>query len=375
MADGSLYYHSADVAPMLAAEARARRCGDGCFASARCGTSRRLRQACRHCPLPHACRNRTARGIERDQAAIRQQLRAPLWRPARLGTCAVVGSSASLLARRYGAEIDAHTVVVRVNTAPTKGFEELVGSRTDVRVWGASTPPRRLNAVAAIVPADPSKLNPMRHYANLIRDETVLRFCGPTPWLSSCWKNISRSEHADPRFHPSAWRVAARQIYANRTRCRRITCHPTSGAMAVLFALDRCEATTVYGYGVDGDGGAATPCRAAGTGAAPARCWKSRTCEKYYQCATQTLFDGPDQMPETRAEDAADEVAWEDHLTGYWVETASFHDVGQEWEWLARLHARRRVAWRGAPDPRAPSSNPCHRRRPQCWRDAKHARR
>jgi len=49
-------------------------------------------------------------------------------------TCAVVGSSASLLQREAGKEIDAHTFVMRFNQAPTKGFEKHVGGKTSLRL-------------------------------------------------------------------------------------------------------------------------------------------------------------------------------------------------------------------------------------------------
>ena len=42
-------------------------------------------------------------------------------------TCAVVGNSGKLLHRRLGGIIDAHDAVVRVNQAPTKGYEVDVG--------------------------------------------------------------------------------------------------------------------------------------------------------------------------------------------------------------------------------------------------------
>eukprot|EP00899_Mesostigma_viride_P024393 jgi/Mesvir1/5138/Mv15284-RA.1 len=49
-------------------------------------------------------------------------------------TCAVVGSSTSMLGpRKWGAAIDAHTAVFRFNDAPTKGFEEHVGQKTTLR--------------------------------------------------------------------------------------------------------------------------------------------------------------------------------------------------------------------------------------------------
>ena len=49
-------------------------------------------------------------------------------------TIAVVASSGNLRYRRHGAAIDSHDVIVRMNNAKTSGFEEDVGSRTDLRV-------------------------------------------------------------------------------------------------------------------------------------------------------------------------------------------------------------------------------------------------
>ena len=49
-------------------------------------------------------------------------------------TCAVVSSSDTLLHHTFGAEIDAHDEVVRINMAPTAGFEQHVGSRTTIAV-------------------------------------------------------------------------------------------------------------------------------------------------------------------------------------------------------------------------------------------------
>lgn len=49
-------------------------------------------------------------------------------------TCAVVGSSASLLDRRLGVDIESHTAVFRANDAPTQGYEAHVGRKTTLRV-------------------------------------------------------------------------------------------------------------------------------------------------------------------------------------------------------------------------------------------------
>ena len=49
------------------------------------------------------------------------------------GTCALVGNSGVLARNTFGDEIDQHDLVIRFNRGPTKGYEELVGRRTDLR--------------------------------------------------------------------------------------------------------------------------------------------------------------------------------------------------------------------------------------------------
>ncbi|KAK3247164.1 hypothetical protein CYMTET_43328 [Cymbomonas tetramitiformis] len=48
--------------------------------------------------------------------------------------CAIVGNSGGLLLSRYGRMIDEHDMVLRINQAPTKGYEQYVGTRATHRL-------------------------------------------------------------------------------------------------------------------------------------------------------------------------------------------------------------------------------------------------
>uniref|UniRef100_A0A672P6J6 ST3 beta-galactoside alpha-2,3-sialyltransferase 2 n=1 Tax=Sinocyclocheilus grahami TaxID=75366 RepID=A0A672P6J6_SINGR len=52
------------------------------------------------------------------------------WDPARCLRCAVVGNSGNLREAGYGPVIDGHDFIMRMNLAPTVGYEEDAGSRT-----------------------------------------------------------------------------------------------------------------------------------------------------------------------------------------------------------------------------------------------------
>lgn len=65
-----------------------------------------------------------------SKANIREALRMPDG----FRTCAVVGSSGKLLEHKQGNMIDDHEMVMRMNTAPTDGWEQHTGARTTHRV-------------------------------------------------------------------------------------------------------------------------------------------------------------------------------------------------------------------------------------------------
>ncbi|CAG0914885.1 unnamed protein product [Notodromas monacha] len=58
----------------------------------------------------------------------------PIFDGRRFANCVAVSNSAALSGSRLGRFIDSHELVLRFNHAPTIGFEQDVGSRTDVRI-------------------------------------------------------------------------------------------------------------------------------------------------------------------------------------------------------------------------------------------------
>lgn len=151
-------------------------------------------------------------------------------------TCAVVGSSASLLGRRHGHHIDGHDAVYRVNLAPAgvapagDRYRKHVGRRTTTRVWGDQTMP---------------DLSSLWTVAN----ETIVLYCGPTVNVINCWWSLPTTGR--PRLSPLAWEEASLAIHGTAASklSAALTQFPSSGAMAVWLALAQCASVSLFGFG------------------------------------------------------------------------------------------------------------------------------
>lgn len=69
----------------------------------------------------------------------------------RCSVCALVSSSGQMLGAGTGREIDSAACVFRMNTAPTRGYEEDVGRRTTVRVVSHTSVPHLLKNPAHLL--------------------------------------------------------------------------------------------------------------------------------------------------------------------------------------------------------------------------------
>jgi len=184
---------------------------------------------------------------------------------ARRGTCAVVGSSGLLRGAALGRLIDSHDVVVRVNGAPARGsgYEADVGARTTIRLLHVAefSSPSMLDA--RLLRDDSERvLVSLTHPAAYERvAKYILGLNGSRPCdgtMRSCKKVASAAPWAplpsshvvslEPRrvalLNPAVWARTNALVGAKAWRASR----PTTGAVALVFALHFCERVSAFGF-------------------------------------------------------------------------------------------------------------------------------
>ena len=129
-------------------------------------------------------------------------------------TCAVVGSSSTLLKHRDGSRIDGYSAVIRANSYPI--------TRDDFAFTGSKT--------SLVVSTFPSS---MQH-------EAVVFYCN-TRWVGICWHSTRRDGR--PRLSP-ALVTRVRQRYG-------VTRWPSTGLMAIALAQVLCKNISTFGFGID----------------------------------------------------------------------------------------------------------------------------
>ena len=147
-----------------------------------------------------------------DENANRRQMFA---KRASFKTCAVISSGAALKGKRYGKTIDEHEVVVRLNNAPTIGYENDVGSFTTLRLTN-------------------TQYEGVREY----EDETVL-----TKWNGNPMDLMRLGTKKTYAMNP-AFRQWAQQL--DDTLNNHII---TSGLLMLFLLLQKCERVSAFGFG------------------------------------------------------------------------------------------------------------------------------
>lgn len=164
------------------------------------------------------------------------------WAPqqTRCRTCAVVGNSGKLLGSNNGATIDSNSMVIRMNKAITRGYEADVGNRTTHHI---------------MYPESAVDLAPGVHLVLLsfkLRDMQWLTSALSTGEITRTYMRVKNLVRADKDkvivVNPAFFKYTHEKWNAKHGR------YPSTGMLAIIFALHMCDEVSVFGYGADEQG-------------------------------------------------------------------------------------------------------------------------
>ncbi|XP_029468759.1 CMP-N-acetylneuraminate-beta-galactosamide-alpha-2,3-sialyltransferase 2-like isoform X1 [Rhinatrema bivittatum] len=159
---------------------------------------------------------------------------------ARCQTCAVVGNSGNLKGSKHGQRIDSHNFVLRMNGAKTAGFEEDVGSRTTHHF---------------MYPESAVNLQPGIHLVLIpfkLLDLKWMTSALSTGDLRFTYMKVKSFIQADKDkvliFNPSFFKYIHDKWTSHHGK------YPSTGILALFFAIHVCDKVSVFGYGADSFG-------------------------------------------------------------------------------------------------------------------------
>ena len=190
---------------------------------------------------------------------------------ARLGRCAVVGSSGLLRRAPQGAAIDAHDAVIRMNAAPTRGWEAAAGARTTARFVNAPQGSAWADRVQ-----ETSELPPQ------VGDGELLMLMGHL----DDWATVAPARVRVAKLEKRFRKECVLPFFSEYERDEHKRAHgnsltPTFGFEAIVHALYACESVDAYGFYIDPrqlEGGGQLPRR--DTPPVPYHYWEERTVDK-----------------------------------------------------------------------------------------------
>ncbi|XP_058244044.1 CMP-N-acetylneuraminate-beta-galactosamide-alpha-2,3-sialyltransferase 2 [Hemibagrus wyckioides] len=162
------------------------------------------------------------------------------WDPARCLRCAVVGNSGNLRGTRYGSVIDGHTYIMRINLAPTVGYEEDVGSHTTHHfMYPESAKNLAANVSFVLVPFKT---------LDLLWITSALS-TGQIRFTYAPVKQFLRVDKDKVQiFNPAFFK------YIHDRWTRHHGRYPSTGMLVLFFALHVCDEVNVFGFGADNRG-------------------------------------------------------------------------------------------------------------------------
>ncbi|XP_045440682.1 CMP-N-acetylneuraminate-beta-1,4-galactoside alpha-2,3-sialyltransferase isoform X2 [Pipistrellus kuhlii] len=166
--------------------------------------------------------------------------------------CIIVGNGGVLANKSLGSRIDDYDIVVRLNSAPVKGFEKDVGSKTTLRITypeGAMQRPEQYERDSLFVLAG-FKWQDFKWLKYIVYKERVSASDG-------FWKSVATRVPKEPPeiriLNPYFIQEAAFSLIGlpfNNGLMGRGNI-PTLGSVAVTMALHGCDEVAVAGFGYD----------------------------------------------------------------------------------------------------------------------------
>ncbi|XP_061582964.1 CMP-N-acetylneuraminate-beta-galactosamide-alpha-2,3-sialyltransferase 2-like [Cololabis saira] len=160
--------------------------------------------------------------------------------PSRCRRCAVVGNSGNLRKSGHGKLIDSHTSVIRMNKAVTQNFESDVGNRTTHHfLYPESAVDVRRGVSVVLLPFK-------------LRDLEWLTSALSTGDIKMTYMRVKERIEADKDKVLVVNPVFFKYVHDRWTEHHGR--YPSTGMLAIIFALHTCDQVSVFGYGADQQG-------------------------------------------------------------------------------------------------------------------------
>ncbi|KAI3369786.1 hypothetical protein L3Q82_024598 [Scortum barcoo] len=160
--------------------------------------------------------------------------------PSQCRSCAVVGNSGNLRKSGNGNLIDSHDSIIRMNKAVTQGFEKDVGNRTTHHFLYPESAVDVKHGVSLV-------LLPFK-----MRDLEWLTSALSTGEIKMTYMRVKDRVEADKDkvlvVNPVFFK------YVNDHWTEHHGRYPSTGMLAIIFALHTCDQVSVFGYGADQHG-------------------------------------------------------------------------------------------------------------------------
>uniref|UniRef100_A0A3B4ZAB3 CMP-N-acetylneuraminate-beta-galactosamide-alpha-2,3-sialyltransferase 2 n=1 Tax=Stegastes partitus TaxID=144197 RepID=A0A3B4ZAB3_9TELE len=157
--------------------------------------------------------------------------------PSKCRSCAVVGNSGNLRDSGNGDLIDSHGSVIRMNKAVTRGFEKDVGNRTTYHFLYPES-------AVDVAPGVSLVLLPFK-----LRDLEWLTSALSTGHIKTTYMRVKDRVQADKDkvlvVNPEFFKYVHDRWTEHHGR------YPSTGMLAIIFALHTCDKVSVFGYGAD----------------------------------------------------------------------------------------------------------------------------